>query len=496
MKGPLMTQIMTESGAVEGFTENGILTFLSVPYAAPIVPGNRFAAPQDVAPWTGVRSAHRLGAVCPQIPTYGPVGKGATSMLDAGEDFLTLNIRSPAREGKAPVLVWLHGGGYAVGSGNEPLLQTGAFAASGIVEVTLNYRLGALGFLSLEGAPENRGLLDIIKALEWVQKHIALFGGDPERVTLAGRSAGGFAVSTLMAMPAAKGLFSRTMIQSGATPAVLPYKDARLTTQRFLKRLGQPSLQILEEIPIHQLLAAQREICNESYEQHDFTRDGRVTIVGIPFQPVIDAASLPLDPETAAVQGLVTQVPVMIGTTSAEYLSHSSVHSHLTFTDTARLLDPRVQPLGLSGTDIVNRYRDALPHHDPLGIWRAVAGDLVFQNPTTRYALALSKLQPVHKYLFGDIGPNETGAPHGAELANVWWRKGYKRTNLPARYQDVDQEISRIIHNIWKEFISIEEQQEIRWKAFSTENKATLSITRDGAAIGTDLFYPRVCLWS
>ncbi|KXV35928.1 carboxylesterase [Gluconobacter thailandicus] len=495
MKEPLMTQIKIESGTIEGFTENGILTFLSVPYAAPIVPGKRFAAPQDVTPWTGVRSAHHLGAVCPQIPTYGPVGKGATSTLDAGEDFLTLNIRSPAREGKAPVLVWLHGGGYAVGSGNEPLLQTGAFAASGIVEITLNYRLGALGFLSLDGAPENRGLLDIIKALEWVQKHIALFGGDPERVTLAGRSAGGFAVSTLMAMPAAKGLFSRTMIQSGATPAVLPHKDARLTTQRFLKRLGQPSLQTLEEIPIHQLLAAQQEICNESYEQHDFTRDGRVTIVGIPFQPVIDAASLPLDPETAAAQGLVTQVPVMIGTTSAEYLSHSSVHSHLTFADTARLLDQRVQPLGVNGIDIVNCYRNALPHHDPLGIWRAVAGDLVFQNPTTRYALALSKFQPVHKYLFGGIGPNETGAAHGAELANVWWRKNYDRTTLPLRYQDVDHEISRIIHNIWCEFISSKKIAQKKLNTYSTKNKYITSFKGIEVFMEIDPFFERHLLW-
>ncbi|MBF0853191.1 carboxylesterase/lipase family protein [Gluconobacter wancherniae] len=495
MKGPLMTQIITESGAVEGFTENGILTFLSVPYAAPIVPGNRFAAPQDVTPWIGVRSAHRLGAVCPQIPTYGPVGKGATSTLGAGEDFLTLNIRSPAREGKAPVLVWLHGGGYAVGSGNEPLLQTGAFAASGIVEVTLNYRLGALGFLSLEGAPENRGLLDIIKALEWVQKHIALFGGDPERVTLAGRSAGGFAVSTLMAMPASKGLFSRAMIQSGATPAILPYKDAHLTTQRFLKRLGQLSLQGLEEIPIHHLLAAQQYICNESYEQHDFIRDGRVTIVGIPFQPVIDAASLPLDPETAAIRGLVTQVPVMIGTTSAEYLSHSSVHSHLTFADTARLVDPRVQPLGLNGIDIVNRYRDALPHHDPLGIWRAVAGDLVFQNPTTRYALALSNSQPVYKYVFGGIGPNETGAAHGDELANVWWREGYDRTLLPARYQNVDPGISRTVQNIWRNFIYRVDNFDKKSGLFSEKNKNTLLITQKVQSIVIDPFFPRCSLW-
>ncbi|WP_264996420.1 carboxylesterase family protein, partial [Kozakia baliensis] len=195
----------------------------------------------------------------------------------AGENFLTVNVRSADLSGKAPVLVWVHGGGYAVGSGNEPVIQTGAFARSGIVEVTLNYRLGALGFLSLEGRPENRGLTDIIAALHWVRRNIALFGGDPEQVTLAGRSAGGFAVATLMAMPAA-GLFARAFIQSGATPAILTPQDAARTTRRMLDRLGVAA-DALESMPLDRLLVAQREICDESYDRHDFDRDGAVTMV-------------------------------------------------------------------------------------------------------------------------------------------------------------------------------------------------------------------------
>src|SRR5690606_13332832 len=160
-----MTRMEIRGGTIEGFGEHGNLCFLSVPYAAPITPERRFLAPQPVEPWTGVRDATRLGPVCPQIPTYGPVGKGATSTRAQGTDFLTLNIRTPSLTGRAPVLVWVHGGGYAVGSANEPVLQSGAFAKSGIVEVTVNYRLGALGFLHIDGQPDNRGLLDLLAAL-------------------------------------------------------------------------------------------------------------------------------------------------------------------------------------------------------------------------------------------------------------------------------------------------------------------------------------------
>ncbi|UIY31782.1 carboxylesterase family protein (plasmid) [Neorhizobium galegae] len=138
------------------------------------LPERRFAAPQPVPRWSGIRSAKALSTVCPQIPTYGPVGKAAASTLEFGTDFLTVNIRTPSVTGSAPVLVWIHGGGYAVGSANEAVLQSGAFAASGLVEVTVNYRLGALGFLHLnDGSPDNRGLLDQIAALEWVRDNIS-----------------------------------------------------------------------------------------------------------------------------------------------------------------------------------------------------------------------------------------------------------------------------------------------------------------------------------
>ena len=253
-----MATLHTAQGLLQGFVEKGILCFLGVPYAAPITRDNRFEAPEPVAPWLGVREVTTLGHVCPQLPTYGPVGTAATSGLEWGNDFLTLNIRTPTLDGKAPVLVWIHGGGYAVGSANETVLQSGAFAASGIVEVTVNYRLGALGFLHIPGKPDNRGLLDQIAALRWVHDNIAAFGGDPDRVTFAGRSAGGFAVAAVMAMPHARGLFARAMPQSGASTGIATIEYAEKLSARMGACLGMDGRFSFDDVPLDALLVAQR----------------------------------------------------------------------------------------------------------------------------------------------------------------------------------------------------------------------------------------------
>jgi len=446
--------VETLYGPVRGHQENGVVAFLGVPYAAPVTMANRFDAPEPPTPWTAPRDATRLGDVCPQVSTYGLVGHAATSQLAAGEDFLTVNVRTPDVQGRAPVLVWIHGGGYAVGSANEPVLQSGAFAASGIVEVTVNSRLGALGFLHIPGKPDNRGLLDQIAALAWVRSHIAAFGGDPERITFAGRSAGGFSVAAIMAMPMARGLFARAMPQSGASTGVATQADAEKFTARMLSRMGI-DLDGLTHAPLTALLHAQRDLCNESYTQHNFARDGAAAMLGVPCVPVIDGESLPEHPEAAAAAGRTAPVPMMTGCTTAEYLTHSNVLPSGDFSDAdaARLLHERVLACGVSGRAIVDRYRAALPRHDARGIWRAVAGDLVFQNPCSRFARLHGAHQPVLKYLYGDLDPNETGAAHGSEVAAIWYRAGIDRTNLPPHQRVIDPGVAQMVHQTWCQFI-------------------------------------------
>ncbi|GAA3597443.1 carboxylesterase family protein [Kineosporia mesophila] len=440
-----MTTVPTRAGAVRGRSVDGILEFLGIPYAAPITPERRFLAPQPRQPWGGVREATALSDVSPQIPTYGPVGTRAASALHTGEDFLTVNVRTPSTDGAAPVLFWIHGGGYAVGSANEGALQTGAFAASGVVEVTANHRLGALGFLHLPGAPDNRGLLDLVAALEWVRDNISAFGGDPSRVTLAGRSAGGFAVATLMAFPPARGLFSAALPQSGASVAVLRPEHAARTTTRFLRRLGTDP----RTASVDRLLQAQKLVCDESYTRHDADRDGDVAMLGVAFQPVVDGVSLPTHPELSPD---LAPVPTMIGCTTAEYRTHSTVHpGDLTHTVAAALLHERVRPLGLTGPDLVERYRTALPRHTGLGIWRAIGGDLVFQNPATRFADRVPA--PVFRYLYGPMEDDELGAAHGAEVGSVWFRGPDHLAVVPERQRPSDHAAARAVHDIWVSFV-------------------------------------------
>ena len=489
-----MTRITVPGGDIEGFCEHGNLCFLSVPYAAPVTPERRFLAPQPIEPWTGIRDATQLGPVCPQIATYGPVGQGATSELSHGTDFLTLNIRTPNLTGKAPVLVWVHGGGYAVGSANEQVLQSGAFAASGIVEVTVNYRLGALGFLHMDGKPDNRGLLDLLAALGWVQDNIARFGGDPAQVTFAGRSAGGFAIAAVMAMPAAKGLFARAMPQSGASTAIASLKDARKLTQRLCTALNTDEAGLLDT-PIDALLIAQRDLCNESYEQHDYDRDGSAAMLGVPFVPVVDGVSLLEHPDDAAAAGRTTAVPMMIGCTSAEYLTHSTVlPAQLNFDGAARMLHERVRPLGWTGEEIVAAYRKALPEHSPHGIWRAVTGDLVFQNPTTRFAHRHSGHHPVWKYLYGPILQDELGERHGAEVGAVWHRLGMEASEHPPRMRIANTGFAERVHDIWRVFIA-GEAMPYDWPLFVPQAPQVLHITEGGIGPAHDGFAARLELW-
>jgi para-nitrobenzyl esterase len=488
-----MTKLDVQGGTIEGFAEHGNLCFLAVPYAAPITAERRYLPPQPVEAWSGIRPATRLGPVCPQIATYGPVGKGATSALATGTDFLTLNIRTPSLTGKAPVLVWVHGGGYAVGSGNEPVLQSGAFAASGIVEVTVNYRLGALGFLHLEGKPDNRGLLDLIAALEWVRDNIERFGGDPARVTFAGRSAGGFAIAAVMAMPTARGLFARAMPQSGASTAIASMDDAQKLTRRMCAALATDEAG-LTQVPIETLLVAQRDLCNESYERHDYDRDGSAAMLGVPFVPVIDGISLPEHPEAAAAAGRTAPVPMMIGCTTGEYVTHSTIlQADLDFAGAALLLHERVRPLGWTGEGIVARYRQALPDHSPQGIWRAVGGDLVFQNPATRFARLHASHQPVWKYLYGPDAPDEMGAPHGAEVGEVWYRQGMDIAEQPERQRIRNPAFAAGVHDVWARFIAGTPMPE--WPRYYGAESPVLRLREEGIASADDPFANRPGLW-
>lgn len=225
--------VQTDSGLIRGTEHDGVKVFLGIPYAAPPVGDLRWRPPRPVTPWEGIKDTTRFGNTCPQKPlsTYGFSGMMYMEEYPGtpDEDCLYLNVWTPAvsRKEKLPVMVWIYGGGFIAGSSAEPRYNGSSLARQGVVVVTHNYRVGPIGFLahpalsaeSPTGTSGNYGLMDQIAALRWVQKNIDKFGGDPDKVTIFGQSAGSISVTSLMASPLTPGLFSRSIAESGAPPS-------------------------------------------------------------------------------------------------------------------------------------------------------------------------------------------------------------------------------------------------------------------------------------
>ena len=230
--------IQTAQGAVRGISQAGIVSFKGIPYAAPPFDANRFQPPQPHAPWQGVFDASAYGPTVPKPPYFPPFDGLLPEPAIPGQECLNLNIwtTDPPSSGK-PVLVWIHGGAFANGTGAITIYDGSRFARNGVVVVTINYRLGADGFLFLGDGISNLGTLDQIAALEWVRDNIEAFGGDPHSVTIAGESAGAMSATTLLSLPQTKGLFRRVIAQSGAGHHVLSPATAQRVGQYLAEKL-------------------------------------------------------------------------------------------------------------------------------------------------------------------------------------------------------------------------------------------------------------------
>jgi para-nitrobenzyl esterase len=263
-------RVSAPAGVVEGRAEAGLSVFKGIPYAGPPVGANRWRPPTAAAPWTGVRQAADYGPACVQ-PTPGAPNIYSSDLGRTSEDCLTLNIWTPSASGKAPVIVWIHGGSLVAGSSRETLYDGAALAGRDVVVVSINYRLGVLGYLahpdlsaeSLAGVSGNYGLLDQVAALHWVQRNISAFGGDPDNVTIAGESAGGLSVMYLMASPLAHGLFSKAIAQSAYMISTPELKEARYGAPSaeaagatLARVLQKPSLRVLRAMDAQEITDA------------------------------------------------------------------------------------------------------------------------------------------------------------------------------------------------------------------------------------------------
>jgi para-nitrobenzyl esterase len=307
-------EVHVSGGTVRGRREDGLVVFRGIPFAQPPVGEHRFAAPQPALPWDGVREAAAFGPPPQQSSAFGPDPRGERSV---DPEWLTVNVWSPAGGAALPVMVWIYGGAYLAGESGDPAYNGTLMAAQGVVVVTLNYRVGMEGFAQIEGAPANRGLLDQIAALEWVRDNIAAFGGDPDRVTVFGESAGAGSIAALLVMPRAAGLFRRAITQS--VPG--PFFSKELADDigvAFASELGlRPTVADLSSVDPAALAAAGDAVTAKLAQYED--RWGAVAHCVTPFSPVVDGDVLPQDPWQALAAGAARDIDLIVGHNQNEY---------------------------------------------------------------------------------------------------------------------------------------------------------------------------------
>jgi len=373
--------VRTAAGPVRGRAENGIAVFRGIPFARPPVGPLRFAAPAPPAPWDGVREAAMFGPPPPQSAVM-PVAAEPIAPGAAPGDWLTVNVFSPDLGAAGlPVMVWIYGGAYRFGASCHTGYDGTPLAAEGVVVVTFNHRVGVEGYAYLPGVPANRGLLDQVAALRWVRENIAGFGGDPDRMTVFGESAGAGAIASLLVMPAAAGLFRRAIAQSVPgtffTPALAADATAAIAAAAGLP----PTAEAFAAADPARLAAASDAVRTAEYAD----RWGPVGRTGVPFSPVVDGEVLPAAPWRVLAAGAARDVDLIAGHNRDEYrlfTTLTQVRGRVTDAMAARALRD------LAGPDGEAAYREAYPEADAEALFELVYSDWLFRMPTLHLAQA------------------------------------------------------------------------------------------------------------
>lgn len=407
-----MTVVATPWGPVRGEQESSTEVFRGIPFAAPPVGDRRWAPPVAPEPWDEPRAATAFGPAAWQL-VGGPLDGLVRGMGSAeqGEDCLTLNVWTPAcDDARRPVMVWIHGGAYAIGSGALPVYGGARLAAAtDTVVVTVNYRLGAFGFMLVDhpDAAANPGLLDQVAALEWVRDAIAGFGGDPGNVTIFGESAGAGCVLSLLGMPRARGLFHKAIVQSGATDLLLDRERALMVSAAVARAAGlEPGdLDGLRALSPEAVLAAQGAAAGELF----------ATVGMMPFHPCVDGDVLPVDWYGAAGAD-PAPVPTIIGTTRDEMALFGSFDPSAASMDDDGLR-ARLATLTADVDAVVAAHRAVEPGIDPPWIWKGAQTATAMWLPALRVAESRAAVAPTWMYRFDWPAANpDMGAPHAVDI--------------------------------------------------------------------------------
>ncbi|MGW6979274.1 carboxylesterase/lipase family protein [Streptomyces sp. NPDC054932] len=465
-------EVRVAGGVLRGSREEGVAVFRGIPFAEPPVGPLRFAAPRPVRGWNGLRQAVAYG---PPPPQGGHFGMDALARDAAGDDWLTVNVWSPEPgpgPGAAlPVMVWIQGGAYSIGMSGLPEYDGGRLARDGgVVVVTFNYRVGLEGFGQIEGAPANRGLLDQVAALEWVRDNIRAFGGDPDRVTVFGQSAGAGSVAALLAMPRAAGLFGRAVAQSVQGTFFSPELAADIAAACAAELGTGPTVGDLSAVDPARLAAAGDAVGAKMDRWADSW--GPVGHRAIPFSPVVDGDVLPVTPWQALADGAARDVELLVGHTRDETRLLAALDGLLGQV-TPEQAETALRVFG-PGRDAAHRYRDAFPTAGPDELYELVNSDWLFRMPSLHLARAQTAaggLAHVYELTWSAPGMGGAlGACHGLDVPLVFGNldRGQPAVLIGESPTPEAEELSARMRAAWTAFAA---HGDPGWPAYDTEQR-------------------------
>ncbi|MFG2873559.1 carboxylesterase/lipase family protein [Streptomyces sp. NPDC048337] len=462
-------EVRVAAGVLRGCREAGVAVFRGIPFAEPPVGALRFAAPRPARGWDGVREAVSYG---PPPPQGGHFGMDELAKDAVGDDWLTVNVWSPEPGPGAglPVMVWIQGGAYTIGMSGLPEYDGGRLAREGVVVVTFNYRVGLEGFGQFEGAPANRGLLDQIAALEWVRDNIRAFGGDPDRVTVFGQSAGAGSVAALLAVPRAAGLFGRAVAQSAQGTFFSPELAADIAAACAAELGLKPTVADLSAVDPVRLSAAGDAVGAAMGRWAE--RWGRVAHRSIPFSPVVDGDVLPVTPWQALADGAGRDIDLLVGHTRDEQRLLTALDGLLgqvTGEQAAAALD-----VFAPGLDGVRRYLDAFPGAGPDELYELVHSDWLFRMPSLHLAQAQTAAGGrAHVYELTWPAPGMggvLGACHGLDVPLVFGNldRGQPALLIGEEPSPEAEALSARMRTAWTAFAAYGDPG---WPAYDTERR-------------------------
>jgi para-nitrobenzyl esterase len=482
-EGPM---VETKSGIVRGASAGGVLAFKGIHYGASTEGAMRFMPPASPKPWTGIFDAFQYGTMAPQNLSAATGSDIRIAMGDifgpggVGEDCLVLNVWTAISDGKRPVMVWLHGGGYTGGSDGAPTYDgTNLARKRDVVVVGINHRLNVFGYLYLGelGGEKyadsgNVGMLDCVLALEWVRDNIARFGGDPNNVTIFGESGGGGKVSVLMAMPPAKGLFHKAIVESGSMLRVSTREEADAAARKFLAKLNVAADRVddLQKVPMNDMLAALKAMAGPN---------------SIRLGPVVDGRSLPRNPFDPDAPAQSASVPMLIGTNGTETTALLGIADASLFSLNEADMRTKLKAYlhladDLQLDSLIVTYKRSRPNATPSDIYFAVTTDRMMRMNAITQAerKAAQHAASAYMYIFAWQSPVLGGklrSPHGIELAFVFDNTD-KTTGMNGTGADL-QPLADKVSSAWAAFARTGNPNTTslpHWPAYDAKSRATM----------------------